>query len=414
MEIQNICKTIESLNINFNGSFSSYIKNYNALLKVSNSVDTDMDTIRNLWDKKNVEFQIFAILLLQKHGTTLNLIYQMVFSMNNWYVCDLFFNHIIKNKGVSLISRKELRKIFPFGSRIYYSIILQLIHEKKNAEDVKILGDVKIDEIDNTVIFPKLLKCFQTIEVTDLHQIKKIKDLGSSKNIDKIVLEMQYSLCLHLLKKKSDNSIKANMSRIGIPVENSLGVSLSNMRKISKTFYPNNSLSKRLFQNNIHEAKIIATMIANPRIVTKMQIERIAEQFDSWDFCDLTCRNLIEKTKFLDELIIQWCPNTSKFIKRAGFVLIARKIIISKNLISNEQLNLYFNYILKYADDDRFLVKKAISWALRQIGKTNELYRHQAINICRILKESNNRNATWVANDALREFNNITIKHKTK
>lgn len=205
-----------------------------------------------------------------------------------------------------------------------------------------------------------------------------------------------------LLKARNAETI-TKMQKIGISPQLALGVNLTQLREIAKPYKNQHELALQLWECGYHETKILATMIDDPTKVTKAQISKWASDFYSWDICDLTCRNLIENTPYIKELIIRWTKCKSVFLKRAGFVLIARQAKVNKTMKDNKFVY-YLSLIEKNSDDERNFVKKAISWSLRQIGKRNDFLHQQSDEIANQLYHKGDKASLWIAKNYFQEL----------
>jgi len=162
--------------------------------------------------------------------------------------------------------------------------------------------------------------------------------------------------------------LKSNLKRFGINIEKSYGVSIKDLRKIAKGIGKDHDLAIELWDSGIREAKILASMIDDPELVTSEQMEKWINDFDSWDICDECCTNLFAKTRFAYEKAIIWSKSDKEFVKRAGFVLIANIAIHEKD-INKDELEAFINEIKANNSEKRPIVRKAIKWALREIKK---------------------------------------------
>ena len=214
---------------------------------------------------------------------------------------------------------------------------------------------------------------------------------------------MQYDDILKKLKSLSDPKAVEGMARFGINPENTFGVSIPNLRKMAKETGRDRALAQQLWASGIHEARILASMVDNPKMVTEEQLERWVKDFDSWDVCDQCCMNLFEKTKFAYQKAVEWSSNDKEFIKRTGFVLMAR-LAVSDKKADDKQFEPFLPIIKRESTDNRNFVKKAVNWALRQIGKRNLNLNGKAIETAEEIQEIDSKSARWIASDALREL----------
>ncbi len=158
---------------------------------------------------------------------------------------------------------------------------------------------------------------------------------------------------------------------------------------------------------------MVAACIDDPKQVTKDQMEKWVKDFNSWDICDHTCGHLFDKTAYAYEKAKEWTKRTQEFQKRAGFALIAWLAVHDKqkNDLIFEQ---FFPLIIKQSTDDRNFVKKAINWALRNIGKRNQLLNKKAIEVAKIIQKIDSKTAKWIAGDAIRELTSEKIQERFK
>ena len=219
---------------------------------------------------------------------------------------------------------------------------------------------------------------------------------------------MQYSHILKKLESLSDSKVIEGMTRFGINPENTYGISIPNLRKLAEETGTDHSLAQQLWASGIHEARILASMIDNPKMVTDEQMESWVKDFNSWDICDQCCMNLFEKTKFAYQKAVKWCSSDKEFVKRTGFVLMAYLAIHDKKA-DDKQFKLFLPIIVREATDNRNFVKKAVNWALRQIGKRNLNLNKKAIETAMETKAINSKSAHWVAADAIRELTSQAV-----
>ncbi len=196
------------------------------------------------------------------------------------------------------------------------------------------------------------------------------------------------------------------MARFGINPKNTLGVSIPTLRKIAKQAGKDHRLALELWNSGIHEARILAAMVDDPARVTAAQIEQWVTDFDSWDVCDQVCMNLFEKLPGADRQAIAWSKRKEEFVKRAGFALMACLAWHDKTMSDAAFVRL-MPAIQRGATDDRNFVRKAVNWALRNIGKRNRALNRAAIATARKIQTLDSKSAKWIATDALRE---LTIK----
>jgi 3-methyladenine DNA glycosylase AlkD len=195
----------------------------------------------------------------------------------------------------------------------------------------------------------------------------------------------------------------AGMARYGINTKGTLGVSIPVIRALARTARGNHALALELWESGIHEARILATLVADPALFTRSQANRWARDFDSWDVCDQACSNLIRHTPYAFEQAARWARARREFVRRAGFALMAGLVVKAKT-VPDAQFEAFLPLIVEAATDDRNMVKKAVNWALRCIGKRNARLLGKAIAAAEEIRRIDSRAARWIAADALREL----------
>lgn len=215
------------------------------------------------------------------------------------------------------------------------------------------------------------------------------------------------------LKLKANPKNIEGMVRFGISKKGTLGVNIPVLRKMAKDIGKNHKLAKELWESGIHEAKLLAGFIGEPDLMTEKEIESWVSDFDSWDICDQVCSNLFDKTKFAYKKIFDWQKRKEEFVKRAGFVLIACLSVHDKGA-KDKQFLKFFPLIRKEATDERNFVKKAINWALRQIGKRNRGLNKKAIKLALDIQKMDSKSAKWIASNALTELQSIAVQKRLR
>jgi len=210
-----------------------------------------------------------------------------------------------------------------------------------------------------------------------------------------------------LLQQHANPQAVQGMARVGISSAQTLGVSIPTLRGMAKDIGRNHSLAQELWRSGIHEARILASMIADPRLVSPLHMEAWVNDFDSWDVCDQVCGNLFDKTPYAYHKAVEWSHREQEFVRRAGFVLMAELAVHDKRA-PDEAFLPFFPLIKQYAVDERNFVKKAVNWALRQIGKRNSHLRAVALDWAHAIKQMDSRAARWIASDALKELQKKT------
>lgn len=208
---------------------------------------------------------------------------------------------------------------------------------------------------------------------------------------------------LALLKQEASPTYLAGMKRFNIDNSTALGVPLPQIRKLAKLTKKDHQLGLALWATNIHEARIMASLVDEPTLVTETQMDEWVRDFNSWDLCDQVCGNLFDRTQFVIAKAVEYSKREEEFIKRAGFVLMAEYAVHNKKAADKIFIDL-LPVIEREAWDDRNFVKKAVNWALRQIGKRNTMLKNAAIETSKLIVKQNSKAAKWIGTNALKEL----------
>lgn len=200
-------------------------------------------------------------------------------------------------------------------------------------------------------------------------------------------------------------------AKFGIQAGHSLGIRLPQLRELAKEIRKNHALAGTLWATGIHEARLMAAMIADPKQITEAQMEQWVADFDSWDVCDGMCSEVFSRTPYAIAKATEWAGRPEEYVKRAGFVLMA-DLAHRSHKTSDEQLAAFFPLMVREATDERNFVKKAVNWALRDIGKRNLALNAQAIATARQIQQLDSKSARWIAADALRELTSDKVQAK--
>jgi 3-methyladenine DNA glycosylase AlkD len=201
------------------------------------------------------------------------------------------------------------------------------------------------------------------------------------------------------------------LERYGIRTDHALGISVTDLRAYARTLGRDHKLAGALWDSAVHEAPLLATMIDDPERVTEAQMEAWVCDLDSWDLCDQVAGNLFERTTFAFSKAIEWSARHEEFVKRCAFALMAWAAVHRKDA-EDETFEAFLPLIRAQASDDRNYVKKAVTWALRQIGKRNLALNHRAIAAAREIRLMDPRSARWIAGDALRELESPAVQER--
>jgi 3-methyladenine DNA glycosylase AlkD len=211
------------------------------------------------------------------------------------------------------------------------------------------------------------------------------------------------------LKSHSNHKNVEGMARFGINPKNTLGVSIPIIRKMGKEIGKNHELAQQLWSSGIHEARILAGLIDDFKLVDEEQMEKWVKDFDSWDVCDQVCMNLFDKTKYAYKKAMEWSSRKEEFVKRAAFALVASLSVHDKKAKDEDFLK-FLPIIKRESTDERNFVRKAVNWALRQIGKRNNKLQKAAIKTAKEILKIDSKSARWIASDAIRELESKKIK----
>ena len=213
------------------------------------------------------------------------------------------------------------------------------------------------------------------------------------------------------LKARGDPDNVAGMARYGINTTSAVGVSVTALRKMAKSIGRDHELANRLWQSGIHGARILATLVAEPKELTRGLADKWVADLDSWDVCDLLCNNLLVYTDFAWDKAAQYTRRRATFVKRAGFTLIACLAVHDKSAADARFIE-WLGVIAGSATDERNYVKKAVNWALRQIGKRNASLNEAAIAAVERIGELDSKSARWITSDAMRELTNEKVRRR--
>jgi 3-methyladenine DNA glycosylase AlkD len=216
---------------------------------------------------------------------------------------------------------------------------------------------------------------------------------------------------------KLTNMAKADqlegMAHFGIVGDQRMGVSVPDMRKIAKGIGKDHQLALELWDTGIPEAMIVAGMVAEPDKLTETQMEDWVVDINSWDVCDQVCMNLFEKSAYVEQKIYEWSEREEEFVKRTAFALIACLAWHDKDA-NDQAFSKYFPVIKNGSTDDRNFVKKAVNWALRNIGKRNIELNQAALQVAREIQAIDSKSSRWIASNAIRELESDKVQERLR
>jgi len=213
------------------------------------------------------------------------------------------------------------------------------------------------------------------------------------------------------LKAEGDPAAVEGMSRFGITGAKLLGISMPVLRRMGREIGTNRRLADLLWRSGYHEARIVAGLIEDPAKITPAQMDRWTAGFDSWDVCDQCCMNLYRHSPHAYRKAREWSRSDTTYVKRAGYALMATLAVGDKES-KDLRFTGFFRDIQRGADDERAIVRKAVNWALRQIGKRSPGLNAAAIRCAETIRRRPEPGPRWVAADALRELRSSPVRRK--
>jgi 3-methyladenine DNA glycosylase AlkD len=222
-------------------------------------------------------------------------------------------------------------------------------------------------------------------------------------------MKMQYQEIIQKLHLLADPEAVAGMARYGINSTNNLGISIYKLRPLAKEIGKNHNLALKLWDSGIHDARLLAVFVDDPTLVTSEQMDAWALDFDSWDICDQACTSLFDTTVFAWTKAFEWAKRNEEFVRRGAFSLIAG-LSVHDTQAENKKFERFFPIIIQHAVDNRNYVKKAVNWALRNIGKRNTVLHKKALDLAYEIKQIDSQAARWIAADAIRELSSDKVK----
>lgn len=222
-----------------------------------------------------------------------------------------------------------------------------------------------------------------------------------------------YDEIINYIKARRNPEAIAGMARYGINPDGNYGVCTPALTDMARRVGKDHALAQMLWSSGIRDARVVAFMIDDPKLVTEGQMDRWAKDFRSWDICDGCCLHLFVDAEAAPKKAVQWTKSTGEYVKRAGYVMIAVIAIHYKNS-EDDFFRSFFPLIVKGSTDDRSYVKKAVNWALRQIGKRNVRLNKEAIAVAERISRLDSKAARWIASDALRELRSEKVQERLR
>jgi len=215
------------------------------------------------------------------------------------------------------------------------------------------------------------------------------------------------------LERMGDPERRDGMARYGIDTSRAVGVSVTELRRLARGLGQDHELAAALWGSGVHEARILASLVDEPARVTPAQMDAWVADLDSWDVCDAVCGNLFDRTPFALDKAVEWSAREPEFERRAGFALMAWAAVHRKDL-PDAAFGSLLPLIRERSTDDRNYVKKAVSWALRQIGKRSAGLNTNAIRTAAQIERMDAPSSRWIARDALRELRSDAVQARLR
>lgn len=216
------------------------------------------------------------------------------------------------------------------------------------------------------------------------------------------------SAALRLLHDNARPTELAGMARFGIVGSGRLGVSIPVLRGIARSLGRDQALALDLWHTGIPDARILAGMVAQPALLTVQCMDAWAQGFASWDVCDQVCGNAFVASPLAWNRVQAWAQHPDEFVRRAAFALLATLAVHDKQA-TDATFVAALAWVETAASDERNFVKKAVNWALRNIGKRNAALHAAAVASALRIQLQGSRSARWIAADALRELNSEAV-----
>ncbi len=213
------------------------------------------------------------------------------------------------------------------------------------------------------------------------------------------------------LKKLGNPKVKKTKENFAIAVKNSYGIFLKDLNVLAKKIGKNDKLAIQLFDSGVYEARLLTSMLFNPKNLTEALMEKWVKVFDNWEICDTFCMNIFGKSSFAVKKAFEWSERKPEFQKRAGFVCMVQYAFTNKEA-PNTEIQKFFPIMIIEATDERTYVMKGINWALRQVGKRNIDLHKEAIKVAEKILALNTKSAKWIATDALRQLKSKKVSMK--
>lgn len=206
---------------------------------------------------------------------------------------------------------------------------------------------------------------------------------------------------LYVLEDQQKVTFKQH--KFGVISNNSLGIYHKDLKELAKKIGKDSLLAIQLFESGIYEARILCSKVFNPKDLTESLMEKWVRTFENWEVCDSFCMGVFAKSDLALTKILEWSKREEEYQKRAAFAIMAAYCMADKTS-NNELFRQFFPIIETASLDNRLYVKKAVNWALRNIGKRNVDLRKEAILVANKIQKLESKTAVWIAKNALNEL----------
>jgi 3-methyladenine DNA glycosylase AlkD len=204
------------------------------------------------------------------------------------------------------------------------------------------------------------------------------------------------------------------MTRFGISSRHEvLGIPTPVLQRIAREPGRSHELALELWESRVFEARCLAALIDDPELVTEAQMEDWVKDFDNWAVCDNCCGHLFDKTPFAYRKAVEWSWREEEYVKRAAFSLMAVLAVHDKRTPDSKFVR-FLPIIKQGSTDQRNFVRKAVNWALRQIGKRNVALNKAALKAAQEIREMDSPSAHSIAADALRELRSEPVQNRLR
>jgi 3-methyladenine DNA glycosylase AlkD len=250
---------------------------------------------------------------------------------------------------------------------------------------------------------------------TPTKRSERAKQARSARTVEQNLTTQAWtrSAVLAEFKKLADPEVRAKLSYFGVNVPKAHGISAPVLHKLARHIGTNHELAEQLWASGVHEARLLAPLIAEAHKVDSVHMERWVRDFASWDVVDTACCYLYAFAKPAWQKIYEWSSRTAEYEKRAAFSL-AAYLAYKDKIATDAQFEKFLPVIEREARDDRNFVRKAVNWALRNIGKRNLRLNKAAIHAAERILQQNSRSARWIAADALRELKGPAVRARLR